>query len=225
MNAFIVLSRLDSHRLARKALRYFGDKMLIEWCVDELKNMKDIEVILATTNRNIDDELIDFAKMKKIEYFRGDALNVAKRVGDCIEYFGIKNFARVNADSPFLQGKLISKGFDKINDYDFVTNLIPRTFPYGISIEIFKSSVFLKNIKLFNSFQKEHITSYFYDNLEKFNPFFIINSKGNHNEIRLTIDEKRDADIFEKMLSFDKSITSKSLETILEVYSACVKIS
>ena len=53
--------------------------------------------------------------------------------------------------------------YSKKQNFDIITNLMPRTFPKGHSVEIIKTKIFLKyfgNIK--DRFDKEHVTPFFY---------------------------------------------------------------
>lgn len=219
MNACIILARTDSKRLPNKATTFFGSKRLVEWCIDALKQLPNVSPILATSDRSIDEPLIEIAKENNISYFQGDALNVANRVAQCLKHFEIENFARINGDSPFIRADLLQKGFEKIQKADFVTNLIPRTFPYGVSVEIFKSPIFLTHVPSFTSSQQEHISSYFYENINNFHPAYLVNHSKNYQNVRLTVDSTEDATLFKKMLSMDESIMTRTLEKIVEIYN------
>ena len=72
---------------------------------------------------------------------------------------------RISGDSPLLDFRLINKmyKFCYLNRYDLITNLKPRTYPKGQSIEIIKSNFYLENYKFItNNYDKEHVTSYLY---------------------------------------------------------------
>ena len=57
----------------------------------------------------------------------------------------------------------------QVSQPDLVTNVFPRTFPKGQSIEIIKTSSLNAICKIDRtSQQKEHVTTYFYDHFEKF---------------------------------------------------------
>jgi len=195
MNAGLILSRTDSNRLPNKALRDLGGKKLIQWSIDGVNLLKNVTPILVTTHRSVDDPLIEIAIENNIDYFRGSFENIAKRVLDCLNHFEIENFARINADGPFLNCELLQQGFAKItdsNNYDIVTNLIPRAFPYGMSIEIMRSHIFAEHYHhLIPDFQ-EHITSWFYNNIDRFRVFKMQYPFGNDHDIRVVVDTPED---------------------------------
>lgn len=204
MKAAIILARIDSSRFPRKAVTKVGGKRLIEWSIDALISMPEIKPILATTDRAIDDPLAIIAAQKGIAVFRGDLDNVAERVAGCIQAFEIDSFARINGDSPFLPQKDLLEAFSIIEDpsIDFVTNLLPRAFPYGVSIEVMKSSFYLAHLpQLTSAHYREHLTSYFYDHIDQFKVHKIKYAQGNDHEVRLVVDTPEDKDRIENILA------------------------
>jgi spore coat polysaccharide biosynthesis protein SpsF (cytidylyltransferase family) len=227
----IILARLDSSRLPGKALKRVGDKLLIEHCITKLKTSTLIEPILATSDREIDYPLIEIAKKHSIKYFAGNLNNVANRVLGCIDYFSLDYFARINGDSPFLNIHLLDTSFGEIvkGQYDFGTNLLPRTFPYGVSLEIFNSEIYRNGYKLFkgNSTYEEHITSYFYDNksnyyYKNFESSFKLSPEESKN-FRLVIDTKEDYEIITQMHTLNKNIFEESIENVYQLYKEVIK--
>lgn len=221
MNGVIILSRLDSRRLPGKALINIQGKTLLEWCIESLSGDKDYKIIIATTKRKVDDPIIEIAKKRNIDFFRGEKDNVAKRVLDCAKSYNLKAFARINGDSPFVRKSLIKFGFEKINttNCDFVTNLVPRMFPYGIAVEVFDTKIYEKTFReIVTENHKEHVTTYFYENLEKFNACFIKyrDGKTNDHHIRLVVDYKEDLILFGRVLELvaDKIQTIKVKELV-----------
>ena len=219
--ASIIISRLDSKRFPKKALEVLGDKMLVEWPINLIKNETNFDVILATTNREIDDELEKIAKKNNIKCYRGETNDIAKRIIDCCEHFNINYFARINGDSPFIIKDLLVDGFNKIEEkkVDFITNLVPRRFPYGISVEIFDFKFYKNLYNYFDTFEKEHATTYFYRNIEKYNPYFIEYPGNNDHDVRFVIDFKEDKERLEKIIKWvNGPIQNKSLKELIEIY-------
>lgn len=227
----IVLARMDSSRLPGKALKKIGEKTLIEHCIAKLKSDSLCQPILATSDRDIDYPLIEVAKKNGIEYFTGDLDNVANRVQECVRHFNLDYFARVNGDSPFLNFRLLRDSLDELvtGNYDFVTNLLPRSFPYGISLEIFATTAYLKGYNLFrgNKYYEEHITSYFYDNKANFNYKNIFSGFNISEEelirIRLVVDTKEDYETIIRMYELDKNIFEADIESLCSIYKKVTK--
>ena len=222
----IVLARMDSSRLPGKAMKKIGEKTLIEHCISRLKSISACQPILATSDRGIDRPLIEMAKKNGIDYFAGDIENVANRVRKCIDHFKLDYFARINGDSPFLNTQLLQNAFNELTDrkYDFVTNLLPRSFPYGISVEIFDTGVYKAAYDLFSGNKKyeEHITSYFYDNRANYRFKNIESGFGIPDDellkIRLVIDTEDDYETIRKMYELDSTVFEADIQSVCTLY-------
>jgi len=221
----IIFSRMSSSRLPGKALLKLGDSTLIQQVINSAKKIKSDIIIIATSINPEDDILCKIAEENNISYFRGDLENVAKRTKECIEKFNLSYFIRVNGDSPFIPYKLINKQLKNLKKdpkIEFISNLIERTFPYGYSIEIIKVDVFNKFYVFFSNSEFEHITAYFYNNLDKIKYFSVINDKYalNNKDVKLTIDDKDGyhliKEFFQKFTYKDGNDINKIMKLILK---------
>ena len=129
--------------------------------------------------------------------------NVASRFLKAADKFKSKAFVRISADSPIINSKIIDsviKNFKK-RKIDISTNVFPRSFPRGQSVEVIKTFILKKNLKNFSKVDKEHVTKFFYKNSKKFNiKNFVFNKK--NKEIKMSIDTKKDLKVILK--KFDK---------------------
>ena len=79
---------------------------------------------------------------------------------------------RINADSPLIDPSIIDEAIKifktRKKNYDIVTNVFPRSFPKGQSLEIIKTSKLRSYLDKFNKDQREHVTKYFYKNYKNF---------------------------------------------------------
>ena len=214
----IIQARLGSSRFPGKVLQKIGDKSVIEIIVKRLKKSKQIgEVIVATTNSNVDKKLVSFLKKKKIKVFTGSELNVLSRY-----YYAAKNnsanyVVRVCGDCPFIDSKLLDEMVTKIKlrKYDYVSNINPPTYPDGLDLEVFtfnKLNEAFKKAK--NSYDREHVTPYIIRNSKKYN----FKLKKDFSSFRLTLDEPIDLKVLKNVHKNLKSIyfnTSDLLKLIL----------
>lgn len=216
----IVLARYSSSRFPGKALYPIYGKTLLEWCLYFLKKSNGFDTILATSTHPTDDSLQQLAESLGVKCFRGDLDDVYKRVVDCIEFYKIDTFARINGDSPFPQISLIESAFGQLemSDLDFVTNLYPRTFPYGISVEVFRATTFTAGYAMLDTAeQHEHITSYFYSHSNQFKYKNLICDTPSKGDIRLVVDTKEDLPLIEKILNNPEIASSPDLKTIIRI--------
>jgi spore coat polysaccharide biosynthesis protein SpsF len=213
----ILLARLDSKRFPNKHFQKIGKKYVIDHCTDRLLKGKNYQIVLATSDRDIDNPLEAWAKDRGIGLFRGDASDIRKRIADCVAEFEAPMFARVNADSPFVDAELLDDGFKKMreSDIDLYTNLLHRSYPYGYSVEIFRSETFVRT--LLDNPELEDVSTYFYKNAAKFK---IMNKQLNNmdlSKIRLTVDTPDDLEYLRHLYAKSESLFSLLLHDILEL--------
>ena len=72
---------MDSARLPGKPLRMFEGRPLLDWLLARLATARAAfdSVVLATSDRAVDDALEQFAASRGLDCFRGDADDVATR--------------------------------------------------------------------------------------------------------------------------------------------------
>ena len=221
--------RLDSSRLPKKHLKKINNITIIELLVQRLKKVKNARnIVVCTTNKESDDELVKFLAKKKILYFRGDDTDILKRFYDAAQKFETDIIIDVEGDKlytePFFVSKIISEM--KNNDYDFIIgndstkifnpsdHLIHGIIPAGIKVSSIK-----KVSKLKNEFNKE--TGYkeiFVNSKNIKKKFFVFNSKLEvPASLRLTIDYPEDLNFARKLFSILKEdFTHKDILKIIK---------
>ena len=165
--AAFVYARSDSSRLPGKVFLPLGKKTMIEVILKRAKESSVNKVVLLTTERSIDDEIVSIAKNLKFEIIRGDEKDLVSRTLKAIDKINPKKFVRVNADSPFFEPKFVKKIIQKNLNYDFITNLINRRFPYGVAIEIVDTKFYKLMARIAMSQEKEHVTKHIYRQLKR----------------------------------------------------------
>ena len=102
----------------------------------------------------------------------------------------------------------------KKNKYDIITNVYPRSFPKGQSVEIIRSKIFIENFKEFkNKINLEHVTSFFY-NLKNNLTIKNVKSKKDYSKYSLALDTKEDLVKIQKILSITKNTNLSFLRYI-----------
>ena len=147
-------------------------------------------------------------KKNKIKYLKGSLTNVYLRYFQAIKKFKLDGFVRITGDSPLINYKIIDKAIKKIlkEKPDIITNVFPRSFPIGQSVEVIDSKIFINNYKnILKKDEKEHITKYFYKNKKDFK---IINLKNKRNESKknLSINTKKDFFKIENIIKSNEKI-------------------
>ena len=188
----IIQARTSSKRFKNKILYPLYDKPLILHVIEKIKKSKKVKIVVSTSKNKEDDKLVNFLISNGIRYYRGSLNNVAKRLYDTAILERENFFLRISGDSPLIDFRIINKIiniFEKKKNFDLITNVFPRTFPSGQSVEIIKTKTLGKNLRFFSKLDKEHVTRYFYRNSSKFKIKNFVNNKHTKNK-KLSIDTR-----------------------------------
>lgn len=192
----IIQSRMSSKRYPGKMLAPFLGKPIIHHVVDQIKSSKlKPRIILATSDELSDDPLALYAKKLDIKVVRGSLDDVVSRFTFVLNKIKCDAFFRVCGDSPLLLPYLFDSAaliFKKYN-YDLITNVFPKTFPAGMTIELIKTKIFIESEKkIFQKYEREHLSQYFYRNSKDFKIFNIKCLKPNSSNFKLSLDRLQD---------------------------------
>ena len=110
---------------------------------------------------------------------------------------------RITSDNPLIDPTIVDKIITKFQSdkFDYVSNTINRTYPYGTEVEVFSFKtleVTWKNAK--KPSEREHVTSYIYNNLEKFQTYNVENTE-NLSHLRWTVDRENDLQLVKLIIS------------------------
>jgi spore coat polysaccharide biosynthesis protein SpsF len=187
----IVQARLGSKRFPRKVFANLAGKPMIWHLIERLKYSREInKIILATTDNQLDDDLSKWAETENVLCFRGSENNLLQRFYFTAKHYEADIIARVTADDPFKDPEIIDYLINVLlaNDYDFVCNNNPPSFPEGLDTEIFTyKSLERAYSESIDDYEKEHMTQYFYRNPDKFSQYNFLNSE-NLSHLRWTVD-------------------------------------
>lgn len=212
MNVDIFIpARLDSTRLPKKHLEKINDIPLIEHLVNRLKKTKARKIIVCTTDRSSDDQLVDFLKEKKILYFRGDKNDILKRFLDAAKKFDTEVIIDIEGDKLYTEPEFVDEIITEMekNDYDFIIgNDSPTVFnpnylfhgiiPTGIRVSALEKIHTLEDHQNKETGYKEIFINS--PNITK--KFFVFNSELDiPPHLRLTIDYPEDLVFAKKLFS------------------------
>ena len=106
----IVQARIGSTRLPGKMLQLLGEHTLLEWVLLRVKRANLIDVlVLATTDNERDNEIVNVAKALGINVFCGSEQNVLSRFVEVSELYSSDIVIRVCADNPFIAPEEIDR--------------------------------------------------------------------------------------------------------------------
>jgi spore coat polysaccharide biosynthesis protein SpsF (cytidylyltransferase family) len=125
--------RLGSSRLPKKAMRQVNGKPIIKYLIERLQNTKKIrKLVICTTTSNLDDELVEYMRKERIDFFRGNVHDILIRYLDATNEFGTDFIVNVEGDDiytdPVCVDKIVEE-FEKTNaDYIDIAEM-----PFGLS--------------------------------------------------------------------------------------------
>jgi spore coat polysaccharide biosynthesis protein SpsF len=168
----IVQARMSSRRLPGKSLRPLGGKPMLQYVLESLTQVEDLAgTLVATSTDPSDDPIAEFCERFATSCFRGSLDNVAERFLAAARTHSFSAFVRVSGDSPLLDPRLVTRVIDLLreSDADLATNVFPRTYPAGMSVELVKTQTFARIVpELTEPDDREHVTSFFYRNAADF---------------------------------------------------------
>lgn len=100
-----ILVRLSSSRFSKKHFRQIGDRSLLQWVVDHLKESKEFdEIVIATVAEKANIPLRKFAAEQGIEcyWYEGEADHVTTRLCKAAEDFNADICVLVSGDCPLV---------------------------------------------------------------------------------------------------------------------------
>ena len=147
--AILIQARYNSKRLPGKVCLKILNKELLLHVYDNCKKSCLKRIYIITSENKSDKPIIDLCKKNKIKYLKGSLTNVYLRYFKAIKRFKLDGFVRITGDSPLIDYKIIDKAIKKFlkEKPDIITNVFPRSFPIGQSVEIINSKIFINNYK------------------------------------------------------------------------------
>lgn len=222
----IVQARMGSERLPKKVIKPILNQPMIIYTLNRLKKSKYIdEIVLATSQENKEEQLVDIVSKNGYKVFRGDENNVLKRFVDTYKKYGGDIIIRVTGDCPLIDPFIVDNviTYFMANNYDYVRLDVPETFIRGFDVEVFSSKTLLKVWKEVSSLDnshryKEHVTLYIYENPDKFNIGFVKGNEFYNKDYRLSVDTIEDFKLVETIFNHfqDEYIAAKEVVKFLD---------
>ena len=202
-----IQARTSSSRFPEKVLSPLCGTPMLLWTINYCRKV-NLPLFVLTSTDESDDQLIGMLEENYVSYYRGSLDNVVSRYLSFMEEHQVKKVVRISGDSPLINPDVIFQVIaqdQELADADLTTNVFPRSFPKGQSVEVIprKSLELLRNRSLSES-DIEHVTPYFYANYKEFKINNLHNTK-DLSSINLSVDTKED------LLRVNKFMALKSL--------------
>ena len=164
INLAIVQARMTSSRLPGKVLSDICGKPSLQRMLERINMASSIDkVVVATTINTSDDLIVELCEKLKVDIFRGDEDDVLGRFCGAAEVAEAEIVIRLTADCPMIDPDVIDEVVSafSINNHDYLSNTIDRTYPDGLDIEVMSIDTLREaHKKAVAPFLREHVTPY-----------------------------------------------------------------
>ncbi len=230
MDTFIfVQARQGSTRFRNKVLNKTNGTELIKIQYKRLLKVKSKKKIVFLIPKTKNQKLKRFLISNKIKFFEGKENDVLSRYYEAAKKFKAKKIIRLTGDCPLIDHRLLDRliRFFNSSKFSYVSNIIKRSFPHGMDMEMFNYNTLEKIKKSAKSkFDKEHVTSYITKNRKEFLIGHLLNIK-NEKKYRITVDYREDLKLVDKIINYFKPniyFSTKQIVNYLKKKPHLVKI-
>ena len=171
----IVQARATSSRLPNKILLSILGETLLSRMIERLMQVKhSVQIVIATSENEEDNVIKTEAEFIGIPCFRGSLDNLLDRHYQTALKYGADIVLKIPSDCPLIDPQIVDKGIDYFiknrEQFDYVSNLHPATYPDGNDVEIMTMECLSKAWhEAKRPLELEHTTPYIWENPDKFN--------------------------------------------------------
>ena len=228
----IIQARMSSTRLPGKVLKKISGKPMLWYILNSLQYSKTLDhIVVATTKKKIDDQIVELCNKMNISVFRGNEKNVLNRFCEAGKKYDATHIVRISADCPLIDPTIVDKIVKKsiLQNTDYVSNTLPKTYPMGYEVEVIKFSELLKSEKMTNDFgDQEHVTLFIMRHPKIFSHYNVVAPNLlKKPKIRVCVDTKEDFSVIQKIVDLsnnNKFISIKEVLGILKKYPQIQKL-
>jgi len=170
----VIQARMASTRLPGKVMLPLLGKSLLARMVERLQMISHrVSLIIATSENEEDDLIVQEAEALEVEWFRGSEHNLLKRHYYAAKLLDAAYVVKIPSDCPLIDpgaiDRVLNYFFRTANEFDYVSNLHPATWPDGNDVEIMTMNCLTETYKkATRDFEQEHTTPYIWENPDKF---------------------------------------------------------
>lgn len=226
-------ARMASTRLPGKIMLPFVGKPNLEMMIERLKRSRTVDrIVVATTTSPKDDAIVELCHSLRVSYYRGSEEDVLKRLVEAGKSVNADIVVETTSDCPVIDWRhidyLVNLFFS--GNYDYVSNIIERSFPRGFDVQIFPLFLLEKVEKNTKDYAyREHPTFYIYTHSEQFK---LKNWKAKGKmfwpDLRVTLDTKEDyqvlSSVFNNLYPANPDFSAENVVEFLRNHPEIVRI-
>lgn len=196
----IVQARMTSTRLPGKVLKQVLGKTLLEYLMERLRRVTLADAtVIATTTNDSDLPIVRLCQRLNVPVTRGSEHDVLARYFEAAKLHNADVIVRVTSDCPLIDPQVIDAVIrfylDHRSEYDYVSNSLTQSFPYGMAAEVFSFDVLAQaSREAVAEPEREHVSPFIYTRPERYRIGQVVQSE-NHSHHRWTVDTPEDFDL------------------------------
>ena len=168
----IVQARMTSTRLPGKVLLPLAGEPMLTRLIERLRRVRRADgIVVATTTNTSDDPIAALCALLGVPCHRGSEHDVLSRYADAARVHGADVVVRITSDCPLIDPALIDQVIAtyEAGDSDYVSNMLPPTWPYGMAVEVFSAAALAQaHAEATQAAEREHVTPFLYWHPERY---------------------------------------------------------
>jgi spore coat polysaccharide biosynthesis protein SpsF len=194
----VIQARMASTRLPGKVLMDLSGRPMLAQQLRRVRECMRIEgIVVATTDRPVDDPIVDLCIREGVHYFRGSETDVLSRFAGAAQMAKADVIVRMTADCPLIDPQVTDRLIDELVSgdtvCDYASNVIQRTYPRGLDVEAFTLETLMRVNRLAASpMAREHVTLFIYSDRPDLFRCCSIADDTDNSDLRWTVDTMDD---------------------------------
>jgi spore coat polysaccharide biosynthesis protein SpsF len=174
----------------------------------QLRRLRDAhqltEIMVATTTEPRDDPVAELADAEGIRCFRGSEADVLGRYVGAAHASEADVVVRLTADCPLIDAGVVDRVtgqlLDGANEYDYVSNVVRRTYPQGLDAEaLFVDALERVDRQARSPEAREHVTWFVVSERPELFLVGSITDEEDNSDLRWTVDTSADLELIRRL--------------------------
>lgn len=200
----IVQARMSSTRLPGKVLKDLGGGTMLARVLKRLSRARLINsVLVATTDRQADDAIVEECRRHAFPVFRGDQDDVLDRYFRAAQLVKAEVVVRITSDCPLIDPEITDKTITAFLEAgpDYAANNFVRTYPRGLDTEVFSVKALAHAWQQARKpYERSHVTPYIYEHPANFK-ILTVTGDVDYSHHRWTVDTPEDLEFVRAIYS------------------------
>ena len=227
----IVQARMTSTRLPGKVLLPLAGEPMLVRLLERLRRVQRAHgLVIATTTNATDDAIAALSAQRGVPCHRGSEHDVLSRYAEAARLHGADAVVRITSDCPLIDPVLIDQliATFEAGDNDYVSNMLPPTWPYGMAVEVFSAAALAQaHAEATQAAEREHVTPFIYWHPERYR-LRNVASPVDLSHHRWTVDTPEDYELvrrlFDHLMPTHPQFTLADVLALLEAHPGWIAI-